>query len=343
MSQADNILDVSWKGILKVAIIVVCFYILFLIKDILVWFLFALIISILFNPAIDFFQKRKVPRLLATLLVYFAVFGAFTFLIYLVVPLFMTEIDHFLKNFPQFFEKISPPLRALGFQAFQNTQALLKALGDALAGMTDNIFSAIATLFGGFFSALFIITTAIFLSLEEKVMEKLLVLIFPKKYEVSALSIWIKCQKKVSGWFGVRLLACAFVGVLVYIALLIFNVKYPATLGFLAGAMNFIPFIGPLLTGALIFLIVAPAGLMKGILVLVVFVLIQYIENNILSPILTKKFVGLPPALVLVAVVIGGRVWGVLGAILIIPLAGILFEFLKEFLQKRKVKDIAIV
>ncbi|MFC1630258.1 AI-2E family transporter, partial [Patescibacteria group bacterium] len=62
----------------------------------------------------------------------------------------------------------------------------------------------------------------------------------------------------------------------------------------------------------------------------------QQIENNILTPILTKKYVNIPPVLVLVSLVIGGKLLGFLGALLAIPLAGILFEFMKDFLKQRK-------
>jgi predicted PurR-regulated permease PerM len=64
--------------------------------------------------------------------------------------------------------------------------------------------------------------------------------------------------------------------------------------------------------------------------------LIQQIDANILTPILTKRFVGLPPALVLVSVLVGAQLWGVMGAILAIPMTGIVFEFLKDFLSKKK-------
>ncbi len=68
----------------------------------------------------------------------------------------------------------------------------------------------------------------------------------------------------------------------------------------------------------------------------IIFVLIQQIEGGILTPILSKKFIGIPPVLVLVALFVGGKLWGFLGALLAIPLAGILFEFLRDFLKKRK-------
>jgi predicted PurR-regulated permease PerM len=173
--------------------------------------------------------------------------------------------------------------------------------------------------------------------------ERSLVLVFPSRYENFVLNLWKKCQKKVAGWFGARILVCVFVGVASYLVFLIFNLDYPFILGLLAGVLNFVPYIGPLLTGILLFLIVFPAGVLKTIFVLAVFFLIQQLENNVLSPILMKKFVGIPPVLVLVSMVIGGKIWGFMGVILIIPLAGIIFEFLKEFLYKRRERKVLVV
>ena len=116
----------------------------------------------------------------------------------------------------------------------------------------------------------------------------------------------------------------------------IFNVPYPMSLGLLSGDLNFIPIVGPLLTGILIGNVVALDSVLKAGFVILSLILIQQIENNILTPLLTTRFIGLPPALVLIALAIGGQLWGVMGAILAIPLAGIIFEFLKDFLKKRK-------
>lgn len=334
--NSNQVLDISWGTILKIGISLLGFYILYLIRDILVWFIFALIISLLFNPAIDFLQKIRIPRPVATLSIYVFIFGILGLFIYFVVPVFISEIQQFSKLFPQYFEKISPPLKGLGFQAFENIESFINAFGKTLEKMATNIFSALFAIFGGIFSTLFIITIAIFLSLEDKAVERSLTLLFPRKYEAYALSLWERCQRKVSGWFGARVLASFFVGILSYVSFLLFNVKYPFALGLLAGVLNFVPMVGPIITGFLIFLIASLDSMFRAIFVLIVFVLIQQIEGNILTPVLTKKFIGLPPALVLVSLAVGGKIGGLLGAILIIPLAGIIFEFLKEFFQKRK-------
>jgi predicted PurR-regulated permease PerM len=339
----EKILDVSWKTILKIAIAVICFYVLYSVRDIIVWFVFSLVISILFNPIIDFLQKNRIPRVVSVLSVYFVLFGLLSVLIWMVVPIFVEETQLFLQSFPEYFEKISPPLRGFGIQAFESIESFISSIGDTLESKASNIFSILFSLFGGIFSTTFVIVTSIFLSLEEKVIEKAISLIFPKRYESIALSIWERSQKKVAGWFGARLIACLFVGLASYLVFFIFKVKYPFILGLFAGVFNFIPFIGPLITGVVLFLIIFPQEMLKAIFVIISFTLVQTIEGNILSPILMKKIVAVPPALVIVALVVGGKLWGVLGSLFVIPLTGILFEFVKEFLEKRRDKEVVVI
>lgn len=341
--DGEKLLDISWKTLLKISLTIIFFYIVYSTRDILVWFIFAVIISILFNPVIRFIQRLKIPRPIAVVFVYVVVFGILSFAVYLVIPLFISEIHQFLDSFPDYFEKVSPVLSGLGFKAFENVSTFISAFGDILEKMASNIFNVVFVIFGGVFSSSFIIITAIFISLEEKAMERILIVVFPKKYESYILGLWARCEKRVIGWFGARVLACLFVGVATYIAFLLFNVKYPFALALFAGVCNFIPYFGPLVSGFLFFLLIFPVDMAKAIFVLIVFILIQQAENHILSPLLMKKFVGLPPALVLAAIVIGGKLWGFLGAILVIPLAGILFEFFADFLEKRKEKHNVVV
>ena len=338
----EKLLDISWGTIVKLSVLVLSLYILYQIKDILVWFIFALIISILINPAVDFLRKLKIPRVLAVTFVYVGIFGVLSLIIYFTVPTFLSETKQFSQLLPQYFEKISPSLRGVGIRAFEDIETFINVLGGTLEKITANILNILFSIFGGIFAAIFILVTAIFISLEERGIEKTLILLFPKKYEDYALSLWRRCQKKVTNWFLTRILACLFVGISTYITLLIFKAPYSLSLGLIAGVLNFVPVIGPVITGVLLFALVSLENLFKAALVLIVFVLIQQIENNILTPILSRKFIGLSPVLVLVSLAIGGVLWGFLGAILAVPLAGILFEFLKDFLKKRK-KEEAVV
>lgn len=339
----EKLLDISWGTIFKISLLIVFFYILYQIKDILVWFIFALIISILFNPAIDFLRKLKIPRALAVFFVYVGFFGIFILLIYFTVPLFVSEVQQFSQLLPQYFEKISPSLKKSGIRALEDIETSVALLGAILEKITNNILNILFLIFGGIFASIFMLAIAIFLSLEEKGIEKTLIILFPQKYDGYALPLLRRCQKRVSGWFMTRVLSCIFVGVVTYIALLIFKTPYPFSFGLIAGVLNFIPIVGPAITGILLFVIISLVNPLKAVFVLIVFALIQQIEGNILIPFLSKKLIGLSPVLVLLSLAIGGVLWGFLGAVLAVPLAGILVEFFKDFSKKKKEEEAMIL
>jgi len=339
----EKILDISWNTILKIAIAAVAFYFIFQIRDILILFVFALIISILFNPAIGFLVRRKIPRILAIIIAYSFLFGVAGLLMYSAALPFINEIQLFSQLFPQYFEKAAPILQMLGLAAFENFDSFNAALQDWLLSASSNIASAIGSIFGGIFNTFTIFSIAIFLSLEEKVVEKTLSLLFPKKYEAHVLVIWQKVQFKIAGWFGTRIISSVLVALMTFSACKILAVKYAVSFAILAGVTNIVPLVGPLIAGAVIVLFTLLDSWAKSLFILVVFILIQQIEGNIITPILTKKFIGMAPVLVLLALLVGGQLWGVLGAILAIPLFGILFEFIKEFLKKKRDEDAVVL
>ncbi len=335
-----NFLDISWETIFKAFIAITLFYVLFSIREIIIWVVFALIIAILLEPLISFFKKRKIPRFVSVTGIYIGFLGILGYVGYLIVPFFATEVQIFIRAIPEYFEKIYPPLQEIGLFG----KGELLALEESLQLMTTNVFSFLAAIFGGVVSAIFIITISYFLSLEENNIEKGIILLFPKKYEAYALSIWQKSQKKVSAWFLARIITCIFVGVVSYIVFYLFNIQYPLVLALMAGILNFIPYVGPVITGILLFFILLPiTEFTQLIFVLLAFIIIQQTETSVLTPVLMKKAVGLSPALVLVALLVGAQLWGFLGAILVIPLTGILFEFTKEFLQKKKDKESVVI
>jgi len=335
----EKVLDISWATILKIAFAALLFYLLYQIREILILIIFALIVSLLLNPVINFLERKKTPRTLAVISTYLIIFGLISLFFYLIINSFIQEIQKLIEFLPQYFEKISPPLKEIGIHPFENFESLISAVGTSLGKMGANVFNTLFLIFGGIFSTFFVLTLAVFLSLEERAFEKTFALFFPKKYESYIFELWEKCQRNISGWFGTRLIACLFVGVLSYFAFFLFNVNYSFSLAFLAGILNFIPVLGPILTGIFIFLLLSFDSISKAILALIAFTLIQQIEGNILSPILTRKFIGLSPALVLISLAVGGKLGGILGAILAVPLAGILFEFLRDFLEKRREEE----
>lgn len=330
-------LDVSWETIIKVFIAGFILYILFLVRDIVVWFFFALIISLLLDPAVNFLRRMRIPKVLAVILVYLSIFGVLALIIYLTAPVFAFEIKQFTQNIPEYFEKTSPLLRDLGFDVAKDFESLTSGLVSQLQESSTSIVKAISMFFGGIASTILIFVFAFYISLEDKGPERFLALLAPKKYEHVILTIFEKAQIQVSGWFGARILACLFVGIISFIIFFLFGIKYSFILALISGTLNFVPFVGPLITGVLVFLSVGVSeSWIVAMYIVVALYIIQAVENNIVTPLLMKKIIDLPPILVLISLLVGGTIFGILGMIFVVPVFGIIYEFSKDFLEKRK-------
>lgn len=330
-------LDVSWETIGKILLAGLILYVLFLSRDIIIWAFFAIIISILVEPAINWLRWLKLPKIISVILVYVSIFGVLGFLIYVTAPIFIFEINQLSQNIPTYFEKINPILTDLGVGVSQNFDQFSASLIDKLNESSGSILKSVAVFFGGITSTAFIFTLAFFISLEEKGPEHLLVMVTPKRYEDFIIRLFERSQIQVSGWFGARIIACVAVGVASFILFFLFGVKYAFILALISGVLNFIPYVGPTVT---LFVAVLFAGITNSWLialyVLIGLLVIQEIENKFLTPLLMKRFMDMPPSLVLLSLVVGHAVFGFLGMIFIVPMFGIGYEFAKEFLERKK-------
>ena len=331
-----NTLDISWGTILKISLAAIGFFFLYQISDILILFIFALIISILASPGVRFFKKLGVPKSLAVGAVYILALGVISFFLYLAIPAFSTEVRQFTRLMPEYFEAVSPFLEDVGVEAFESVEGFLDSLHESSEMIAANALNALIAFFGGLFTTIFLVTMAIFLSLEENPIEKVIGVVFSEKDKNQALVVWRKAKRQVTSWFFTRILACIFVGITSYIAFYLFNVEYALLFAVMAGLFNFIPYVGPVVAGGLFFVVILLDSAWKAVFALVAFGIIQTIESSVLTPILSKKYMGLSPVLVLIALIVGGTLWGFLGALLSIPLLGIVFEFFKEFLERRQ-------
>lgn len=161
-------------------------------------------------------------------------------------------------------------------------------------------------------------------------------MIIPKRHEQYALNIWNKSQIKVSGWFVIRVAVMFLVGVLTSLSCYALKINYPVLLGFIAGILDIIPFIGPIFSGFLLAMFALIDSWQKAVLIIILFTIIQQIESNIIIPLLTRKFMDFPAILVLASIFIGENLWGIAGAILAIPFFGVVYDVTREYLERHK-------
>jgi Predicted permease len=110
----------------------------------------------------------------------------------------------------------------------------------------------------------------------------------------------------------------------------------PDIFGIFRSIADIVPFIGPIATGAVIVLVALIDSWQKAVLVVVVFTVVQQLESNLVLPLLSQKFIAFPAILVLISLLVGEALWGLAGAILAIPLFGIVYDFVGDYLVKHR-------
>ncbi|MFA5207684.1 MAG: AI-2E family transporter [Candidatus Paceibacterota bacterium] len=339
MKKEIEMIDITWRAIFKVIAAVVLFYLLYLLQDIIIWALIALFISILFDPLVDLLEKKKMGRVLAAVIVYFSSLLICGLLVFIIVPPLIQETQYFSSTFSQYFDKVPAFLDQLGINSFEGIYSLDSSLNQSLINISSNILNVFISLFGSIFAGITIFLLSLFMSIEEKEMKKGLRLITPKGFEEQVLERWDRSQHHVVAWFGSRLICCVFVAISTFILCAFLNIKFSIALAILAGILNIVPMVGPVISGIVLAALAFSISLPTAIIAIIFLFLIQQIESNVLMPVLTKKMSGLPSVVVLMALLIGGVLGGVVGAILAIPMAGIIFEGLKDYFNQRKRQD----
>jgi len=335
MSTEIEKVDIAWSAIFKFFSVLVLCYFIYLTKDILIWTFLALIISILFNPLIDILEKKRIPRALSGFIVYFSFIFVIFASIYLLVPSIVQEIQSFSNNVYKYLESVPVILTNLGFD-LKNIASFILTIKDDLINISSNVLGFASLLFGGIIAGVTIIALALFLSIEREDILKVLKLIAPKRWEEEVIAIWDRSQEKVSAWFISRLMCSIGVSILTFLTCVFLNIKFAVSLSLLSGFLNIIPFVGPLVAGIAIAIVALFDSWNKVVLAIIASVIIQQIENNIFTPFFTKKMVGIPTFLVLLSILFGGKLMGIIGAVLAIPLVGIFYETTKSYFLSRK-------
>ena len=323
-----KVFEISWASLWRVLFIIAFAIALYLIKDVLLVLFMALVISSALDAPISYLESKKIPRILATIFVFLASLSILALLLYTIVPVAIFE----MKNLFEKFEELEIP--AVG--AFI-TPKLTEGIKTNLGNLTDMLFSGgasfvevMAGIFGGiaFVGAVFVLS--FYLAASREGVERFLRAVLPADSEELAVKVYLSAKQKLGLWLKGQLILSFTVGILAFLGLWILGVKYSLTLGILAAIFEMVPFVGPIFTGATAFLLGVSESLALGIMVIVLFLIIQQIENHLLIPLVMRKTVGLHPVVAVIALLAGAQIAGFVGIILAVPTAVVIQEIIES-------------
>ncbi|MBI4812749.1 AI-2E family transporter [Candidatus Falkowbacteria bacterium] len=325
--------DISINTVVKLILAVLSLVVLYLLRDIILMVLVALILAIAFDRPIDALCGRGVPRFLATTLIYLLLFSVIGILFYLVFPILAEQIKNFVTNYSFYLESIG----RLKFGAnLIDFKSIFDQLSNSLTESAGAVMGTLITFFGGLISFFTIIVAAIFFNIQENGVKKFIFYLTPIEHQPYVLNLFDKIQRKVGNWLWGKVGVAIGVGVLTSLGLYLLGIKYALLLGSLTMILNFIPFVGAIIAAVPAVLLALTQSLALALLVVFLFMFINgFLEPFILVPLFMKKAVDLNPALILLVVLVGGKLAGILGVVFAIPVAAIAAVLIEDYIQRK--------
>jgi len=332
-------IDISTNSIIKVLIVIFLLWILYLIRDVVAILFFAIILVSILEPIDAWLRLKKIPRGLSVLLIYLFLLVIFSMVVILLIPPITDQINQLSTNFPQYWQKAISEFSNLNqflsqYGISQSIESSFKSL--KITETTGDIFSRVGGFVSGIFSLFVILVITFYLLVEEKALRRILRSLVPGQSLPYAYQLVNRIQQKLGLWLRAQLILAFIIFLLVYFGLLLLGVKYALILAIIAGILEFIPYLGPVLAAIISIGLTLFQSPIKALLVLILFVVVQILENNILVPKVMQKTVGLNPVVSIVALLIGAKLGGMIGIILAIPVVTALSVFVQDFVDKKR-------
>jgi len=334
--------SITNDSIVRVIFWVALAVLIFLLRDLIIAIVASIVIASAIEPAIRWLSRYRMPRIPAVISIYLGVTIILLSIFYFFVPPLFTDLAVVGKQLPAIIaqSEILAPFTDSFPQIVDNLRAefsLLDALipGGTAAEVGGNVVRTAGMLAGSVFTFVLIIVLSFYLAVQEQGIDNFIRLVASDQYEEYLIDLWKRSRKKIGYWMQGQVLLGVLIGVFVYLGLAIFGIKYALLLAVLAAIFEIIPVFGPILSAVPAVLLGFSEGYVMGLFILGFYIIIQQFENHLIYPLVVRKIVGIPPILVILALIVGGQLFGFLGILIAVPVATVLMEVLSDH-ERRK-------
>ncbi|MDP8964567.1 MAG: AI-2E family transporter [Cyanobacteriota bacterium] len=319
----------------------VSLYILWQIRQILLLVFAAVVFAVVLNRIVRLLQRGGAKRGIAIALTAISLLGILFILFALIGPSFAQQLEQLgnlvpttLESLRNWFNSLSTrlPERLINVRSFSDFLTRLQPL---ISQLLNNTYTWFSDLLAIILNLLLVLVLIIMLLVNPAPYRRGLILLFPAFYRRRVYEILSECETSLVGWMSATLIDMGLIAVVSFIGLLTLGVPLALANGLIAGLLEFIPNIGPVLSVippmVVAALLVSPG---KAVAVLILYIVIQQFEAYVLVPFVMKQQVELLPAVTLLAVVIFGSLFGFLGVFLAVPLVIVSKIWIYELLIK---------
>ena len=310
------------------------------VQGVLVLLLTAAFLAIGLNPAVEWLERRHMRRSIAVAVVLFAVLLFFVGFGFAVVPPIVEQAQDFVVAAPEYVAQLQDNERVAAlderFGLLERAQDLLSDPQGIGLGAAGGVLGVGRAVFGFFASTLVVfIVTLYFLSNLPSIKAQAYRLV-PRSRRARVGLLTDEILSRVGGYVAGAVSIASLNGGLTYVLLTVLEIEYAVALAMLVFLTGLIPLIGATIGALVIFAVALFSSVQAGVIVAVWFLVYQQIENYVLYPRIMQRSVDVSPAATVVAVLVGGALLGVLGALLAIPIAAAVQLVLAEVVAPRQ-------
>lgn len=293
--------------------------------------IYALFIAFIFmsalKPAVFFWERRKLPHSLSVLLIYLSTLSIIIFMLSFVLPPLIQESISFIKHLPILINTTIPS--AAGYL---NTASITRFLPD----ITQNFLKFVSGIFANLIFVITINFFTFYFLIEEKFVKKFLDKFIEEKEVNKIINIVDKVEQRMGAWVRGEAILMTIIGLSTYIGLSLLGISYALPLAIIAGLLEVVPNIGPILSAIPAFFVAASISPFLGLSVIALYIVIQQLENNLIVPLVMQRAVGLNPIITLIALTVGLKLGGSMGILLSVPTALFIETVLVELPKLKK-------
>ena len=324
-------------------LVVMLLWAAFLVRSVLLLIYVSILLAVGFSPIVRLIERQRLlpigphrfPRWLAILVLYLFIIGTITAIGFLIFPPLIRQARDLWDTIPEMFERAQLWLIAKGLLSEHLTWRQVVEGADVGKGekAVGTVVTAVTGVVGGLFGLFTILVLTFYFLIEADRLRGLLLHLFARRNRPRVDAAIRDITLKVSAWLGGQLLLGLTIGVTSAIALWLLDIPFFYVLALISGVGEMIPVVGPILSAIPAIAVAATVSLNKVLLVIVFFVVQQQFENHVLVPKLMERQVGVSAVMVIVALLIGGNLLGIPGAILAVPTAAIIQVLFSEWMQ----------
>jgi predicted PurR-regulated permease PerM len=325
--RAPSIYRAAFQCTVVVVGTLLALWLLYEIRQLVVSIAVALVFAAAISPFVGRLEARRVPRGAAIMVAYVGIIAvAFAILFVAVPPLARESADlaaqliSSAKRLESWVDSLQKLLGQGGGSGLEIDKALSQAL-QASSSLVPGIFRITFSLASGVLSLLLVLAISFYWLVERDDVERTVIRLVAAKHRERFLLLWREIEMKLGAYVRGQLLDALAVGILTLIGLSLLGVEFALPLAIIAGVTGLVPIVGATLGGIPAVLIGFSQSPEKALLVLGLYLIVQQVEGNFLAPKIMQQSVGISPLTVLIAIVIGGSLLGVIGAMLAIPSA----------------------